>query len=59
MDTTYIFNRSCSCYCRYRGDLQHTPQQKINDNGIEADAVISRIDIDTDVDGGVTENKTY
>ena len=33
--------------------------KKINDNGIEADAVISRIDIDTDVDGGVTENKTY
>ena len=29
--------------------------------GVEADAVISRIDIDTDtdVDGGVTENKTY
>ena len=35
--------------------------KKINENGIEVDAVISRIDTDTqtDSDGSVSENKTY
>ena len=59
MDTTYIFIGVAVVIVAIVVIYSILRNKKINDNGIEADAVISRIDIDTDVDGGVTENKTY
>ena len=61
MDTTYIFIGIAVVIVAIVVIYSILRNKKINDNGIEADAVISRIDIDTDtdVDGGVTENITY
>ena len=59
--TTYIFIGVAVVVVAIVAVYSFLRNKKINENGMEADAVISRIDTDTqtDSDGSVSENKTY
>ncbi|HCA53960.1 MAG TPA: hypothetical protein DEO95_00510 [Ruminococcaceae bacterium] len=59
--TTYIFIGVAVVVVAIVAVYTILRNKKINENGIEVDAVISRIDTDTqtDSDGSVSENKTY
>ena len=59
--TTYIFIGVAVVVVAIGAVYTILRNKKINENGIEVDAVISRIDTDTqtDSDGSVSENKTY
>ena len=59
--TTYIFIGVAVVVVAIVAVYSILRNKKINENGIEVDAVISRIDTDTqtDSDGSVSENKTY
>jgi hypothetical protein len=59
--TTYIFIGVAVVVVAIVAVYTILRNKKINENGIEVDAVISGIDTDTqtDSDGSVSENKTY
>ena len=59
--TTYIFIGVAVVVVAIVAVYTILRNKKINENGIEADAVVSRIDTDTqtDADGSVSTNETY
>ena len=61
MDITYIIIGIVVVVVVVIGVYSFLRNKKINENGIEADAVVSRIDTDTntDADGSVSTNETY
>ena len=61
MNTTYIIIGIVVVVVVIVAVYSFLRNKKINENGIEADAVISRIDTDTqtDSDGSVSTNETY
>lgn len=59
--TTYIFIGVAVVVVAIVAVYSILRNKKINENGIEADAVVARIDTDTqtDADGSVSTNETY